>query len=337
MLQPIRKKRKRATALSYNFKHGKENYPLFKLVPSNESFSTLVLLDEQKENYNPQQSHPEKIQLDEPKPKLQPQPQIKPFEFELPSLPSFHKSKYELYSGHFTGSLRQHLDLNSLIPKFVDAVKSGLIRGARYFDASTRQYSVAGECLKKIKNKTAFTTKRRRVDFDHQISVFWKKGYHVKLFKTGRLLIPACGSEKGAREAFQTIAKICNVPLVSTSFSCNNQNIRIILDTEVNTDQLFNWLQTYHYFPKRTKTNRVKCSLWWNSSYYNYGLCNCKDHCSKLETRKRSCAFFDGKCISSTVMFGKKSWTIFGTSSQKHRDHLLKVVKVIQEGVRMCE
>ena len=233
---------------------------------------------------------------------------------------------YQLYSGNFSVSLKSPLNLVAEIPRFVAAVKSGLIDGARYFNASSNQQVTEGKCST-LKIKTKFSTKRRRVDFDHQISIFWRKGFHVKVFKTGKLLIPNCGSEEGALSAFRQISAICNIPLIEDTFQCNNQNLRIILTNEIDTKKLYEYLQHHKFQPEKTKKNRVKCKIWWNRSFINTGICECVPiHCSTLKKSERE--FHN--CIGSTVMFGKKSWTIFGTSFQAQRDYIVDTLKRIE-------
>jgi len=170
------------------------------------------------------------------------------------------QENYELYSANFTASLETSIDLKNETPKFVQAVKENRIRGARYFNATTQQQISEGICST-LKEKTTFSTKRRRMDFDHQISIFWKKGFHVKVFKTGKLLIPNCGSESGAFQAFHEISMICGVPLKLDSMQCNNQNIRMILDKDVDNGNLFQTLSKNKYQPEKTKKNRVKCTI----------------------------------------------------------------------------
>lgn len=268
---------------------------------------------------------------------------IQPLPLPLPNEKSIHfpiqKAKvvpksYELYSGNFTASLKTTISLKTMIPKFVEAVKMKRIDGARYFNATTREQVSAGKCST-IKKKT-FTTKRRRIDFDHQISIFWKKGFHVKVFKTGKLLIPACGSEAGARTAFREIAAICGTSLMENSFTCNNQNIRFILDNDIDGKSLFKYLSENHFLPERTKTNRIKCKVWWNTQYNTNGKCSCiPTLCSKIQKREKGFEQAFGKCTPSTIMFGKKSWTVFGTTFQKQRDDITKwlatMEKVINE------
>jgi len=244
------------------------------------------------------------------------------------------QENYELYSANFTASLETSIDLKNETPKFVQAVKENRIRGARYFNATTQQQISEGICST-LKEKTTFSTKRRRMDFDHQISIFWKKGFHVKVFKTGKLLIPNCGSESGAFQAFHEISMICGVPLKLDSMQCNNQNIRMILDKDVDNDNLFQTLSKNKYQPEKTKKNRVKCTIWWNTNYDNGGICDCQPHSckksKKSKKRKRCFEQMSGKCIPSTVMFGKKSWTVFGTSFQKQRDSIVKYLRNIEK------
>lgn len=239
--------------------------------------------------------------------------------------------KYVLYSGNFTGSLRTPVNLVEVVPLFLEAVSANVIRGVRYIDATTKNQTSAGY-TSKLKEKTTHKTKRKRKDFDHQISIFWKKGFHVKLFKTGRMLIPACGSAKGAREVFSLISNICKIPL--DTMSCNNQNIRIIFPTEVNCDKLFDWMKLNGYSVEKTKSNRVKLKLWWNSNYNNEGKCICcPRRCDKTLKRKRGFETMEGKCLPSTVMLGKKSCTVFGTHFNQQREEIADIMlKIARSG-----
>lgn len=236
---------------------------------------------------------------------------------------------YEFYSGNFTGILRTPVDLKSVLPTLIRAVEDEILRGIRYFDATTRELLTQGK-TPAIKQKTSYKTKRRRVDFDHQISIFWKRGFHVKLFKTGKMIIPACGSDVGARRAFTVISDLCQIPLEKVQ--CNNSNIRVIFRNPIAKDVLLDYLQNYEYSPEETKLGRIKCTMWWNSNYRNRSRCACKPKkCSRK--RKRGMEELDGLCLKSTVMFGKTSATVFGTYYEEQRDDIVRSLKLLEQ---MC-
>jgi hypothetical protein len=227
---------------------------------------------------------------------------------------------YEFYSGNFTGILKSPVSLKDVLPIFIDAVDKKQIRGLRYFDATTRESVTKGE-TPKMKAKTTYKTKRRRVDFDHQISIFWKKGYHVKLFKTGKMIIPACGSDVGAQKAFEIVSELCSNPLEKVE--CNNSNIRVLFPRAIEKDTLLCYLKKYDYDPEKTKMGRVKCTMWWNSNYRNLSRCTCQpNRCSRK--RKRGMEELNGMCLASTVMFGKNSATVFGTHYEEQRTDILQ-------------
>ena len=230
---------------------------------------------------------------------------------------------YEFYSGNFTGILQDPVDLKQVLPALIQAAEDKRLLGIRYFDATTRESVTKGR-TPAIKQKTSYKTKRRRVDFDHQISIFWKKGFHVKLFKTGKMIIPACGSDVGARQAFTVIAELCQIPLEKVQ--CNNSNIRVIFPNPIARDVLLDYLRKYDYAPEQTKLGRVKCTMWWNSNYQNCSRCACKpNRCSRK--RKRGMEELNGVCLGSTVMFGKKSATIFGTHYEEQRMDIVRSLK----------
>lgn len=260
------------------------------------------------------------------------------FEFQKSPPPTKDDSIYPFsnvlpYSGNYTGTLAKIIDLYDVTPMLLSAVESKTIRGMRYFDATTRKQVSAGHVSKnekKIKNKKMYKTKRRRLDFDHQISIFWKKGVHVKLFKTGKMLIPACGSEQLAKDAFELIAKICNTKV--KSFTCNNQNLRLVFPKSIHTNLFFNWMKENGFEPTRTKTGRIKIRMWWNNNYYNACKCRCcPKHCSTIPKNKRGFEHIEGKCTPSTVLFGKKSATIFGTSFKNQRGNIVWTLRQMIE------
>ena len=238
---------------------------------------------------------------------------------------------YEFYSGNFTGILSTSVNLTAMLSRFKIAVQSGKINGIRYYDATTREQTTAGK-TPTMKKKLTYSTKRKRIDFDHQISIFWKKGYHVKLFKTGKMIIPACGSKEGARRAFEVIAEICGTDVKDVQ--CNNANIRVLFSKEIPNDLLYTALKRMSYEPEKTKTNRIKCRLWWNSTYVSDSKCICvPNKCCDMKKRKRGFEHSDGKCIGSTVMFGKKSATIFGTQYEDQRKELCESVEKLVRSI----
>lgn len=245
----------------------------------------------------------------------------------------FPFSNVRPYSGNYTGTLAKTINLVEMIPLFLAAVQEKKIDGMRYFDATTRKQVSAGRTSKnenKLKQKQKHKTKRRRLDFDHQISIFWKKGVHIKVFKTGKMLIPACGSEKLAKDAFDFIAKICNTKV---NFStCNNKNLRLIFPQEINIKSFFSWMEQNGFSPTKTRTGRLKIRLWWNNNYYNSCKCKCcPKHCSTIPKNKRGFEQIEGKCIPSTVLFGKKSATIFGTSYDTQRKNVIWTLRQMLE------
>lgn len=236
---------------------------------------------------------------------------------------------YEFYSGNFTGILRDPVDLKSVLPTLIQAVENKTLLGIRYFDATTRESVTKGK-TPTMKKKTSYKTKRRRIDFDHQISIFWKKGFHVKLFKTGKMIIPACGSDVGARRAFTIISELCLTPLEKVE--CNNSNIRVVFPKPISKDVILKYLQINDYAPEETKLGRVKCTMWWNSNYQNCSRCACKPHrCSRK--RKRGMEELDGVCLGSTVMFGKTSATVFGTHYEEQR---MDIVHSLKRLIQRC-
>tara|TARA_B110000881_G_scaffold219727_1_gene242435 strand:- start:1 stop:834 length:834 start_codon:yes stop_codon:yes gene_type:complete len=233
----------------------------------------------------------------------------------------FPNSNVKSYSGNFMGTLAKSINLNELTALLVQAVKNGSILGMRYFDATTQKLVSEGD-IPQIKKKKTFTTKRKRRDFDHQISISYKKGVHVKLFRTGKMLIPACGTEEKAKEAFQFIAGICNTTV--KAFVCNNMNIRLIFPKEIDCNKFFNWMIKMGFSPTKSKRGRIKIKLWWNNNYYNVCRCRCHPtHCSAIPKNKRGFEHMFGKCTPSTVLFGKKSAIIFGTHFETQRKNLV--------------
>ena len=233
------------------------------------------------------------------------------------------------YSGNYGGILSGHVFLPSKIDVLSSAVHDGRIKGFRYYNATTGTMKDCGWTGAKKKNlsKKVAKTKRKRVDFDHQISIF-HSNCHVKLFQTGKMVIPACGSPEKAREAFELIANICERHLVK--INCTNRNIRITF-SEINVNDMFDVLTRKHacYKPVLGKTKRLKNYLWWNRNYPSNGVCKCQpESCLIGYTKKKKNDEFEGKCTRSTIMWGKKSVTIFGTNNDEQR---LDIVKSLRE------
>ena len=146
------------------------------------------------------------------------------------------------------------------------------------------------------------------------------------------MIIPACGSKEGARRAFEVIAEICGTDVKAVQ--CNNANIRVLFPKEIPNDLLYTALKRMSYEPEKTKTNRIKCRLWWNSTYVSDSKCICvPNKCCDMKKRKRGFEHADGKCIGSTVMFGKKSATIFGTQYEDQRMELCESVEKLVRSI----
>jgi len=246
-------------------------------------------------------------------------------------------SSVKSYSGNYSGILEKTVNLYQIIPILISAVDNKYIRGVRYFDANTGKQIIKGSTTqnaKKLLKKKNNKTKRKRLDFDHQISIFSE--CHVKLFKTGKMLIPACGSPEKAKKAFEEVAQFCNIDLKKVQ--CNNENLHFYFPNVICVKELHSWLQENGFNPIFTKTGRLKIILWWNNNYYNACRCKCfPKHCSSIMKSYRGFAHMEGKCLSSTIMFGSKSATIFGTHFDEQKRNLVWTLRQMYEAFKNNE
>ena len=244
--------------------------------------------------------------------------------------------EYLDYSGNYKGVLSAAICLQSKIDVLSSAVESGRINGFRYYNASTGTMKNCGSTGKRKANqpKKIAKTRRKRSDFDHQISIWPQEKCHVKLFQTGKMVIPACGSPETARKAFQLIADICKVSLVK--ISCTNRNIRITF-AEISTSDMLVLLDKKDscYAPTLGKRNRLKSFMWWNRNYSNDCVCKCQPESCLFGKNKND--EFEGKCRRSTIMWGKKSVTIFGTNDENQRLVIVKSLRALIAELRNKE
>ena len=70
----------------------------------------------------------------------------------------------------------------------------------------------------------------------------------------------------------------------------------------------------------------------------NLPRCKCfPKHCSSIMKSYRGFAHMEGKCLSSTIMFGSKSATIFGTHFDEQKRNLVWTLRQMYEAFKNNE